>query len=442
MNEWPVVVLSFLAVYVEFLVSIITKMLPDNLIAFCTSVLRQLHGLFFTERRRRRLSLSSRDQVEILELRNNIRAAESINEIGKLFGYAIDDHIVTTEDGYLLCLHRIKPMKEGAPVIYLHHGLLMCSDIWCVNIKKDRNIPFLLHDLGFDVWMGNNRGNKYSTKHIHLKPDDAKFWDFAIDEFAMYDIPDSIQYALDYTKKKDLTYIGFSQGSAQAFAALSINPSLNDRVNLFIALAPAMTPNGLHHRVVDTLIKASPNIMYLIFGKKTLLPTTSFWQHICYPPLFSKIIDASVNFLFNWQNKNITFDTKISAFAHLYSPTSVKSVVHWFQIIRNASFHMFDEGTSITNTFSKPFRAPPFPTKTNIKVPIKLIYGTIDSLVDINKMTDLLPEDTTEAIPVPQHEHLDIIWGDHFEELVLPYIYKFLKIKDTPMKENEKVTAY
>ena len=64
------------------------------------------------------------------------------------------------------------------------------------------------------------------------------------DEFAFYDIPDSIDYVLHATTAKSLSYIGFSQGTAQAFAALSIYPQLNEKVNVFIALAPAMSPKG------------------------------------------------------------------------------------------------------------------------------------------------------------------------------------------------------
>jgi len=54
-----------------------------------------------------------------------------------------------------------------------------------------------------------------------------------------------------------LSYVGFSQGTAQAFAALSIHPGLNDKVNVFIALAPAMSPPGLSASLVDGLMKAS-----------------------------------------------------------------------------------------------------------------------------------------------------------------------------------------
>jgi hypothetical protein len=49
---------------------------------------------------------------------------------------------------------------------------------------------------------------------------------------------------LETTGAPNLTYIGFSQGTAQAFAGLSINPALNEKINLFIALAPATTPSG------------------------------------------------------------------------------------------------------------------------------------------------------------------------------------------------------
>ena len=57
------------------------------------------------------------------------------------------------------------------------------------------------------------------------------------------------------TKNQKLSYAGFSQGTAQAFAALSTHPGLNAKANVFIALAPAMSPPGL--AIVDGLMKAS-----------------------------------------------------------------------------------------------------------------------------------------------------------------------------------------
>jgi lysosomal acid lipase/cholesteryl ester hydrolase len=35
---------------------------------------------------------------------------------------------------------------------------------------------FLLADKGYDVWVGNNRGNGYSMKHIKYNTSDDQFW--------------------------------------------------------------------------------------------------------------------------------------------------------------------------------------------------------------------------------------------------------------------------
>lgn len=118
-----------------------------------------------------------------------------------------------------------------------------------------------------------------------------------MDEFAFHDIPDSINYILETTKQRSLSYVGFSQGTAQAFATLSIHPTLNEKIDVFIALAPAMSPAGLSNAVVDALTKTSPNMMYLFFGRKSILSSATFWQSILcklqYPVPFMLIRDKN-----------------------------------------------------------------------------------------------------------------------------------------------------
>lgn len=102
---------------------------------------------------------------------------------------------------------------------------------------------------------------------------------------------------------------------------------LNKTVNLFIALAPAATPKGFSHPLFDGFIKAAPTVIYSLLGRKVFLKPVLFWQSVFSPALFVKIIDAAVGFLFGWHCQNIDIEQKIVGYQHLFSLTSVKSIV-------------------------------------------------------------------------------------------------------------------
>jgi lysosomal acid lipase/cholesteryl ester hydrolase len=151
------------------------------------------------------------------------------------------------------------------------------------------------------------------------------------------------------------------------------------------------------------------------------------WQSILYPPIFAKLIDTSLIWLFNWRGANISASQKIAAYAHLYSFTSVKSIVHWFQIMRNSAFQMYDDDFSspVVRTTISSYRPARFPTK-NIVTPIVLLYGDTDSLVHIETMLNQLPEHTT-AKPLRTYEHLDILWGENVHNDVIPEVLNTLE---------------
>ncbi|GCE97118.1 cholesterol esterase [Zygosaccharomyces mellis] len=401
-------------VYLETFLALLLRLIPQKIIRVVTWTVNKLEA-------------SAETPTEL-----HLRLAPTVHDMCRVFGIEVEDHLVRTEDDYILTLHRIapKPGRFNGKVVYLHHGLLMCSDVWVCNIKRNNNLPFVLHDLGFDVWMGNNRGNKYSTAHLTRTPKSYKFWDFSIDEFAFFDIPNSVEFVLRRTKVPQLICIGFSQGSAQMFAAFSLSEELNRKVSQFIAISPAMTPRRLHNRIVDKLAKSSPRLMYLLFGRRVLLPTAVMWQKTLHPRIFNWMIEFGNRQLFNWKSKNITPAQKMVSYAKLYSTTSVKSVVHWFQILQAQKFQMFEESDGFINSIQKPYQIACFPTRTNIQIPILLIYGGNDSLVDIHVMKENLPKKRVFDIEVENHEHLDLIWGERVDALVIINVIKFIDFFD------------
>jgi lysosomal acid lipase/cholesteryl ester hydrolase len=264
-----------------------------------------------------------------------------------------------------------------------------------------------------------------------------------MDEFAFHDIPDSIHYILETTLAPSLSYVGFSQGTAQAFATLAVHPKLNDQVNVFIALAPAMSPAGLSNGIVDALIKASPQVLYLLFGRRSILSSATMWQSILYPPIFCRTIDMGLKFLFGWNALNISASQKLAAYPHLYSFTSTKSVVHWFQIIRTKSFQMYDDDVQLAISLgggSKYTKVAKFPTR-NIKTPIVLVYGGSDSLVDIDVMLKELPPHTI-ATEIPHYEHLDFLWAREVNTLVFPHVFDALESFSDAEHSKEEYDRY
>ncbi|KAK1052431.1 cholesterol esterase [Friedmanniomyces endolithicus] len=398
LTEYFSLTLSFTLLFLENIVRFITLLLPTPIIRFCYRSSRALFNALSS-------ALSRKARNKKKSVSSPIAHAQDFVELCNLFGYYAEEHIVQTGDGYLLGLHRLgwKKGEEDIPVnaglhttqkkvVYLHHGLLMNSEVWVCLTEAQRCLPFVLVEQGYDVWLGNNHGNKYSKKSLHHSPIDTAFWNLSMDQFAFHDVPDSIDYILSTTSQASLSYIGFTHGTAQAFATLSIHPTLNAKINVFVALAPAMAPPGLASGIVASLF-----------------------------------IDKCLLHLFNWRTLNITPHQKLAAYPPLYSFTSVKSVVHWFQIIRHGTFQMYDddEVTTATNPFallggngSQYYKVAKFSTR-NIKTPIVLVYGGRDSLVDIERMLKELPRHTV-AREIHKYEHLDLLWAADVDELVYP----------------------
>lgn len=166
----------------------------------------------------------------------------------------MESHDVVTEDGYILKVFRIQKKNthivSGLKPIFLQHGLLDSSDTWLIN-DEDKAPGFMLANAGYDVWLGNSRGNKHSRRHQTLNPDKgAAFWQFTFQHMADYDLPAVFKYVGNYTKQK-MHYIGHSQGTIQMHVALSKrNSVVEEHLDKYFAFGPVAYVSYIHSHIM------------------------------------------------------------------------------------------------------------------------------------------------------------------------------------------------
>lgn len=359
-------------------------------------------------------------------------------------GYNAEEHYVQTEDGYLICLHRLTPLS-GAPepgereVVFFQHGLMQCSESW-LAAEKENCLACLLVDAGYDVWLGNNRGNRYSQKHATIPRTDDRFWDFSLDHLANIDLPTAVEYIVKHTKVSQLTYVGFSQGTAQAFACFSAHPKVADRVKLFVALAPTSRVMMYKTHFITLLTGSKYWVLYTLFGRQSMLPESLFWRRTLSVRQFVQLIDNCLYVLFSWTVKNISQERKASLYFHLYSMTSVKTIMHWFQITRCKRFQMFDEShLEAEGELYRGYVLPQYPLE-RIRTRMALFYGGMDNLPDIAWMMDTLPKGTYFQRE-DDYEHLDFLWADDVVDRVYRPIMAMLPKPHIAPRPDSHVAA-
>lgn len=147
---------------------------------------------------------------------------------------------VTTKDGYILNMYRILPPGKvaGTKPILMMHGTEGSAMDFLLN--KDKSPAVVLAKKGYDVWLGNQRGNYFSLGHETLSYKKGKYWEFYQETIAEHDVPMMISTILRMTgAAKIAAYIGYEQGSLVFLQGASLNPLFfNSQVDYFVALNP------------------------------------------------------------------------------------------------------------------------------------------------------------------------------------------------------------
>jgi len=185
---------------------------------------------------------------------------------------------------------------------------------------------------------------------------------------------------------------------------------LTEKINLFIALAPATKVKQLNNPMVAAISTSRPDLIFLMFGKKSLLSEALFWRRVLSTGGFILLIDTCLKLLFGWTCAEIDHAEKGLLYAHIYSFSSVKCLVHWFQITRTKRFQMFDGHISPRDSLSYPSYLLPSYQLSKIKCPIAVFHGGKDTIPESELILKELPHNTY-VHKEDNYEHLDFIWA-------------------------------
>lgn len=367
-------------------------------------------------------------------------------------GVHITVHEVTTVDGYILRLFRCRSVKDSCsspsenninslspqsaketwdttrtgdpsqvPVI-LFHGLLQDSRSFLVGGSKYSLASHLAHR-HHDIWLCNSRGSKYSQQHVHLSVHNEQYWQFGLDHLAEYDVSATIDYIQQHTGATKTICVGFSQGSAQLFASLSLPEDqphpIKSSCALFIALAPAARVVGFQPSLLSRLIDWQPKLLLQwALGRKHVDFSVCTTQGILSKKTYAKMISATMRYMFGWTSDNISPVRRRDLFEYIFSTSSVMLVHHWFQILTQKG---------VLAKYSHKAVSSESYDLSQIKVPIAVISGGNDRLIDARRLhRELINSNCVHFQEIPTYEHLDLLWADDASSRVFPVVSQLI----------------
>jgi pimeloyl-ACP methyl ester carboxylesterase len=126
------------------------------------------------------------------------------------------------------------------PVVFMQHGLFDSAYCWMMNYA-DVAPAFVAARAGYDVWLGNSRGNTFSEANVNLDPywDESKFWDFDWQDMGTKDLPAVFDFITGTTGQQKLAYVGHSQGTTELYYGLAEMQSyFANKLSVAVMLGP------------------------------------------------------------------------------------------------------------------------------------------------------------------------------------------------------------
>ncbi|KAK8710295.1 hypothetical protein V6N13_145627 [Hibiscus sabdariffa] len=347
-------------------------------------------------------------------------------------GYKCEEHELQTDDGYILNMQRIPEGRAGGsmggqkkqPVLIQHDGITGFMN------SPEQNLPMILADNGFDVWISNNRGTQFSRKHVSLDPAPPEYWDWSWVELVTYDLPAVFGFVFNHTGQK-IHYIGHSLGSLIALTSFSEGHQA-DQGKSATFLCPIAYLSHLKTKLVLLAAKAFVGDILKMFGMAEFNPkgpeVAAFLKILCANPglnCYDLVSEIS--------GKNCCLNSSTIGFFLQHEPqsTATKNLVH---LAQNGVINKYDYGRD-GNLKHYGQAKPAVYNISNIPrdLPIFISHGGLDPLSDVEDvglLLDLLKLHDVSKLSVQflkSYAHLDFIMAVNANGFVYNQIVQFFR---------------
>ncbi|XP_063238149.1 lipase 1-like isoform X2 [Bacillus rossius redtenbacheri] len=368
---------------------------------------------------------------EPLQDKNNEVAFLNTSSLVRRHGYPVETHEVTTADGYRLTLHRIP--GGGRPVLLLH-GFLQSSASFLLG-DPGHSLGYILADAGFDVWLGNWRGNFYSQKHSNKFISRQEFWNFSWHEMGVHDLPAFIDKILHETGRPQLSLVGFSMGAAAFLVLASQKPQYNDKVSASVWVAPAAFLQHTSTSFMGYFFTGAQALQSLLAAVDIfqVLPRYSVWGKLflmlCANDRVTNSVCTAIYSLIGGHNpSNLNKSVLATAYGHDPSGTSMKTAAHYGQSVQSGRFRQYDYGPG--NMLHYGQSQPPDYDLARITAPVSIFYGGADTVThpqDVeNLYSKLVGSKSRNLHLLKNYTHLDFTCGMDAHRRLYPRIVSIL----------------
>ena len=358
-----------------------------------------------------------------------------------IHGYKCQELEVTTKDGYILSVQRILEGRVKAgnvtkePVI-VQHGVMVDGATWFMN-SPEQNLPMILADNGFDVWIVNTRGTKHSRKHTHLDASRPEYWSWSWDELVAHEMPAVFDLVTKETKQK-IHYVGHSMGTLVGLISLA-EGKWENQIKSVVLLSPiaylSRMTTAIGLLAAKSLLGESLTVMRIAEFDPKGIPATTFVQGVCAQS------GLDCNNLFTLiTGENCCLDKAAFDDFMKVEPqsSSTRNLLHLAQIVRTDKISKYDYMRPHLNMLNYGHLTPPAYDLSKIpkNLPIFMSYGGTDALSDVADVKKLLSDhfhdhqaDKLTVQFVSNYAHGDYMFAINAHEVVYKNVTSFLKRK-------------